>query len=217
MDCSKPGFPVLHHLPEFAQTHVHWVSDAIQISHPLSRPSSPAVNPSQHQSFLKSRLFASCGQSIEASASESVLPMNILGWYPRRLTDLISLLSKGLSRGFSRTTIWKHQFFNAQLSSWYNSHILTSLLEKSIPLTIQTLNFDMKMYTHTHTYIHTHTHLWKHSLNRIKENMNEARYQLCYFELLESDVNAKVKMKHLWEEECRREESTPSNWEQRTW
>ena len=80
--------------------------------------------------FPKSQLFASCGQSIGASASESVLPMNILGWFPRGLTDLISLLSKGLSRVFSRTTIRKHQFFNDQPSLWYNSHILTSLLEK---------------------------------------------------------------------------------------
>ena len=48
-DCSTPGFPVLHHLPEFAQTHVHWVSDAIQPSHPLLSPSPPVLNPSQHQ------------------------------------------------------------------------------------------------------------------------------------------------------------------------
>ena len=49
MDCSSPGFPVFHHLPEFAQTHVHWVSDAIQPSHPLSSPSLPVFNLSQHQ------------------------------------------------------------------------------------------------------------------------------------------------------------------------
>ena len=48
-DCSTPGFPVLHHLPEFAQTHIHWVSDAIQPSHPLSSPSPPAFNLAQHQ------------------------------------------------------------------------------------------------------------------------------------------------------------------------
>ena len=52
MDCSTPGFPVLHHLPEFAQTHVHWVGDAIQPSHPLSSPSPPAFNLSQHQSLF---------------------------------------------------------------------------------------------------------------------------------------------------------------------
>ena len=65
MDCSMPGFPVLHHLPEFAQTHVHRVSGAIQPSHPLLSPSPPAFNHSQHQGFFPvSRLFTSGGQSI---------------------------------------------------------------------------------------------------------------------------------------------------------
>ena len=53
MDCSTPGFPVHHHLPELAQTHVHRVSDAIQPSHPLSSPSLPAFNLSQHQGLFK--------------------------------------------------------------------------------------------------------------------------------------------------------------------
>ena len=53
MDCSSPGFPVLHYLPEFAQTHVHWVDDAIQPSHPLSPPSSPALDISQHQGLFQ--------------------------------------------------------------------------------------------------------------------------------------------------------------------
>ena len=53
MDCSTPGFPVHHQLPELAQTHVHWVSDAIQPSHPLSSPSPPALNLSQHQGLFK--------------------------------------------------------------------------------------------------------------------------------------------------------------------
>ena len=79
---------------------------------------------------------ASCGQSIGASAS--VLPMNVHGWFSLGLTALISLLSKGLSKVFSSTTIWKHQFFGAQPSLWSNSHICTRLLEKTIALTIQT-------------------------------------------------------------------------------
>ena len=79
MDCSMPGLPVHHQLPELTQTHVHWVSDAIQPSHPLSSPSSPAFNLSQHQSFPKSQFFASGGQSIGAWAS--VLPMNIKDWF----------------------------------------------------------------------------------------------------------------------------------------
>ena len=81
-------------------------------------------------SFQMDEFFASSGQSIGASASASVLPMTIQGWFPLGLTGLISLLSKGLSRVFSSTTVWKHQFFSAQLSLWSNSHIHTWLLGK---------------------------------------------------------------------------------------
>ena len=70
MNRSTPGITVHHHLPEFTQTHVHWVSDAIQPSHPVSSPSPPAPNPSQHQS----QLFAWGGQSTGASALASFLP-----------------------------------------------------------------------------------------------------------------------------------------------
>ena len=97
MDYSTPGFPVLHHLPALAQTHVHWFGDAIQQSHSLSPPSPSALNLSQHQGlFPISQLFASGGQSIIASASASGLPVNIQGRFPFILTDLISLLSKGI-------------------------------------------------------------------------------------------------------------------------
>ena len=116
MYCSMPGFPVLHHLPELAQTHVHWLSDAIQTFHPLSSPSPPAINLPQHQSlFLKIQLFTSGGQSIGASASASVLPMNIQGWFLLGLTGLISLKSKGLSILLSNTTVQKHQCFRFSL------------------------------------------------------------------------------------------------------
>ena len=118
-DYSRPGFPVLHHLQEFAQTHVHWVSDAIQLSHPLSSPSPPALSLSHHQGLFQwvSQFFTSGDQSIGASASASVLPMTIQDWFPFRLTGLISLQSKGLSEVFSSTiTVQKHQFFGAQLS-----------------------------------------------------------------------------------------------------
>ena len=81
-------------------------------------------------SILMSRLFASGGQSIGASASASVLPMNIQDWFPLGLTGLISLKSKGLSKVFSNTTVQKHQFFGTQLSLWSNSCIHTWLLEK---------------------------------------------------------------------------------------
>ena len=79
-------------------------------------------------SFPMSRLFTSGGQSIGASASASVLPVNIQGWFPLGLTGLISLLSKGLSRVFSSTTIWKHQFFGTQPSLWSSSLVHNSIL-----------------------------------------------------------------------------------------
>ena len=81
-------------------------------------------------SFLMSQLFALGGQSIGASASGSVLPMNIQDWFPLRFTGLISFQSKGLTSVFPNTTVHKHQFFSAQLSLWSNSHIHTRLLEK---------------------------------------------------------------------------------------
>ena len=80
-------------------------------------------------SFPISQLFASGGQSTGASASASVLSMNIQGWFPLWWTGLISLLSKGLSV-FSSITIQKHHFFHGQPSSWSNFHIHTWLLEK---------------------------------------------------------------------------------------
>ena len=131
MDCSTPGFPVHHQLPELAQTHVHWLGDAIQPSHRLSSSrlqSSPASG-----SFQMSQFFASGGRSIGVSATASVLSMNILDWFPLGLTGWISLQSKGLSRVFSNTTVQKHQFFGAQLSVWSNSHTHTWLLEKPLP------------------------------------------------------------------------------------
>ena len=76
MNCSTPGLPVHHQLLGFSQTHVHRVSDAIQPSHPLSSPSPPAPNPSQHQSFPMSQLFAWGGQSTGVSALASFLPKN---------------------------------------------------------------------------------------------------------------------------------------------
>ena len=79
MNRSMPGLPVHHQLPEFTQTHVHRVRDAIQPSHPLSSPSPPSPNPSQHQSFPLSQLFTSGGQSTGVSALASFLPMKSQG------------------------------------------------------------------------------------------------------------------------------------------
>ena len=133
LDFSMPGFPVHHYLLECAPTYVHWVCDAIQTSHPLLSPLLlPSIFPSISV-FSNESLFASGGRSIGVSALASVLPMIIQDWFPLQLTGLITLLSKGLSRVFSNTTIQKHHFFSAQPSLWSNFHICTWLLEKSYP------------------------------------------------------------------------------------
>ena len=119
MDCRTPGFPVLHFL-EFTEIHVHWVGYAIQPSHLLSPLCSCPQSFLVSRSFPMIQLFISDGWSIGASASTSVLPMNIQSWFPLGLTGLISLLSRGLSRVFSRTIVWKHQFFGMQPSLWSN-------------------------------------------------------------------------------------------------
>ena len=130
MNCSTPGLPVHHQFLEFTQTYVHQVGDAIQPSHPLSSPFPPAPNPSQHQS-----LFQWVNSSHEVAKvlefqPQHILPMNNQDWSPLGWTGWISLQFKGLSRVFSSTTVQKHQFFGAQLSSQANSHIHTWPLEK---------------------------------------------------------------------------------------
>ena len=85
----------------------------------------PSIFPSIRV-FPVNQLFASGGQSIRVSASA----LNIQGWFPLGWTGWVSLLSKGLSRVFSNTTVWKHQFFSTQPSPWSNSHIHTWLLGK---------------------------------------------------------------------------------------
>ena len=108
---QSPGLPVLH-LPEFAQT-----CPLSRWCHPnISSPVAPSQSFPASRSFPVSQLFISSGQSIGASASASVLPMSMPGWFPLGLTSLVSLLSKGLSRVFSSTTVQKHQFFNTQSS-----------------------------------------------------------------------------------------------------
>ena len=114
-------------LPEFTQTHVHQVGDAIQPSRPLSSPSPPAPNPSQHQSLFQ---WVSSWHEV-AKVLEFQLQHQAFQWTPRTdflkegWTGWISLQSKGLSRVFSNTTVQKHQFFCAQPSSQSNSHIHT--------------------------------------------------------------------------------------------
>ena len=82
------------------------------------------------RSVLMNQLFISGGQSSGASASASVLPMNVQDWFPLGLTGFITFQSKGLSRVFSNTTVQKHQFFSAQASSWSSSHNCREVLEK---------------------------------------------------------------------------------------
>ena len=131
MNRSTPGFPVHHQLPESTQTHVHWVGDAIQPSHPLSSPSPPALNLSQHQGLFK---WVSSSHQVAkvlgVSASTSSLPMNPQDLSPLGWTGWIFLHSKGLSRVFSNTTVQKHWFFGTKLSLQSNSHIHTWPLEK---------------------------------------------------------------------------------------
>ena len=130
MNCSTPGLPVHHQLPEFTQTHVHWVSDAIQPSHPVVPFSSCPQSLPALGSFPMSQLFAWGGQNIGVSALSSFLPKTTQDWSPLGWTGWISLQSKGLSSVFSNTTVQKHQFFGAQLSSQSKSHIHTWPQEK---------------------------------------------------------------------------------------
>ena len=114
-DFSTPGLPVHHQLPEFIQTHVHWVSDAIHPSRPLSSPSPPTFNLSQYQGLFK---WVSSSYQV-AKVLEFQLQHQSFQWTPRfplGWTGWISLQSKGLSRVFSNTTVQKHQFFCTQIS-----------------------------------------------------------------------------------------------------
>ena len=129
MDCSTPGFPVLHCFLEFSQTRVHWVGWC----HPATSSSAAS--------------FSFCLQSFPVSGSFPVSldalhirwpncwrfrirPSSIQVWFPFGLTSLISLQSKGFSRVFCISTIQKHQFFSVQPSLWPSSHNHTWLLEK---------------------------------------------------------------------------------------
>ena len=125
MNRSTPDLPVQHQLPEFTETHVHRVSDAIQPSHPRSSSSPPAPNPSQRQSFPMSQLFAWGGQSTVVSALASFLPEKSQGWSPLEWTGWISLQSKGTLKESSPITQFKSM--NSLALSFLYSPTLTSI------------------------------------------------------------------------------------------
>ena len=125
MDCSKLGFPVLHHLPEFAQTHVHWVGGAIKPSRPLSSPSPPAFNLSQNQGLsnesalcIRGTLYWSFSLSISPSNEYSGLISFRIDWF-----DLLAVqgtLKSLLQHHSSKALILQHSaFFMVQLSHLY--------------------------------------------------------------------------------------------------
>ena len=130
MNYSTPGFCVHHQLPEFTQTHVHWVGDATQPSHPLSSPSPPALNLSQHQGLFK---WVNSSHQV-AKVLEFQLQHHPSSEHPGLISfrmDWLDLLTvQGTLKSLLNTTVQKHQFFGAQASLWSNSNIHTWLLEK---------------------------------------------------------------------------------------
>ena len=130
MDCSTPGFTVLHHLSEFTQTHVHWVRDAVQPSHPLSSPSSPAFSLTQHQGLFwwvsSSHQVAKVFFSISLSSEYSGLISFRMDWLDLLREDLSpplrvqGTLKSLLQHHNSKSSIlWHPAFFMVQLSHLY--------------------------------------------------------------------------------------------------
>ena len=115
MNCSTPGFPVLHCLSEFAQNHIPWVRDAMQTSHPLLPPSPLALSLSSIRVFSNESAHCIRWPKYWRFSFISVLPMNIQVWLPLWLIGLVSLLSQVLSRVFYSTTIQKDQYFAPSL------------------------------------------------------------------------------------------------------
>ena len=116
MNCSMPGLPVHHQLPESTQTHVHHVSDAIQPSHPLLSPSPPALNLSQHQGLFK---WVTSSHQVAKGLEFQLFRISPSNEHPGLISfrmDWFDLFAvQGLWRVFSNTTVQKHQFFGAQL------------------------------------------------------------------------------------------------------
>ena len=100
--------------------------------------------------FPVSQLFTSGDQNTRTSASASVLPVSIQGWFPLRLTGLISLLSMGLSRVFSSTTVWRHQFFGALPSLWSTFHNCIWPWGRPYPCLYGPLSTEWFLYSSSH-------------------------------------------------------------------
>ena len=132
MDGSMPGFPVLHHLPGFAQTHIHWVGDAIQPSHPLSSPSPPAFNLSQHQGLSNESAPHNRYWSFSISISPSSEHLGLISF---RIDGFDFLAVQGTLKSLLQhhnlkaSILWCSAFFMVQLSHPYmttgNTRILT--------------------------------------------------------------------------------------------
>ena len=130
LDCSTPGLPVHHQIPELIKLmSIESVmpSNHLILCHPLLLLPSvfPSIRVFSNESFLCIRW-----PKYWVSSSALVLSTNIQDWFPLGLTTLVSLQTKGLSKVSSNTTVQKHQFFSAQLFLWFNSYIHTWLLEK---------------------------------------------------------------------------------------
>ena len=143
-DCSTLGFPVLHYFLELVETHVHQVGDATQAAHPLSSPSPPAFNLSQHRGLFQWVSSShQVAKELGVSFSASALPMNIQDWFPLGLSGLISLQSKGLSKSspapqFKSIKDDKHYFWNWTafwMATWPIS-LEFSLLSSQVPCVV---------------------------------------------------------------------------------
>ena len=142
MNCSMPGLPLHHHLPEFTQTHIHWVGDAIQPSHPLSSPSLPAPNPSQHQSLFQwVNSLHEVEKVLEFPLKHHSFQREHLGLISFRMDWLDLLAVQGTLKSLLQhhsskaSVLWHSAFFIVQLSHPYMTKGKTIREYRTIPIT----------------------------------------------------------------------------------